>query len=119
MQKSLVDQVIDFNEIRETKDDMEPGTTKVEQNGSPGYIVRSFRTFYNNDGSVARSEQLARDYYRPLHKLIYEGPPLRETPPGEGEEPPEPPALTPGQPEEPEAGNPNEDPAEETEVQHN
>lgn len=115
----VVDQVIDFNEIRETKDDMEPGTTKVEQNGSPGYIVRSFRTFYNNDGSVARSEQLARDYYRPLHKLIYEGPPLRETPPGEGEEPPEPPALTPGQPEEPEAGNPNEDPAEETEVQHN
>jgi vancomycin resistance protein YoaR len=70
----IVDQVIDFKEIRETKQDLAAGTSKVEQNGSPGYVVRSFRTFYNGDGSVARQEQLARDYYRPLNRLIYVGP---------------------------------------------
>lgn len=79
----IVDQVIDFKEIREPKEDLTPGTTKVEQNGSPGYVVRSFRTFYNNDGSIARQEQLARDKYRPLNRLIYEGPPDKEKEPGQ------------------------------------
>ncbi len=79
----VVDQVIDFKEIRETKKDLAPGTTKVEQNGSPGYVVRSFRTFYNNDGSVARQEQLARDQYRPLNRRVYVGPPGKAADPGE------------------------------------
>jgi len=71
----VVDQVIDFKEIRETKNDLKPGTTKIEQTGSPGYVVRSFRTFYNNDGTVARQEQLARDRYQPLNRLVYVGAP--------------------------------------------
>lgn len=81
----IVDQVIDFKEIRETKEDLAAGTSKVEQNGSPGYIVRSFRTFYNSDGSVARQEQLARDHYRPLNRLIYVGPETSTTQPDETE----------------------------------
>ncbi len=79
----IVDQVIDFKEIRETKGDLAPGTTKVEQNGSPGYVVRSFRTFYNNDGSVARQEQLARDYYRPLNRRVYVGASAKPATPAE------------------------------------
>ncbi len=78
----IVDQVIDFKEIRETKEDMAPGTEKVEQNGSPGYVVRSFRTFFGNDGSVVRQEQLARDSYRPLSRLVYVGPVTEDLPPG-------------------------------------
>lgn len=77
----VVDQVIDFKEIRETKNDLKPGTTKVEQTGGPGYVVRSFRTFYNNDGSVARQEQLARDQYRPLNRLVYVGVPVKQPDP--------------------------------------
>ncbi len=80
---NVVDQVIDFKEIRETKKDLPPGTTKLEQNGSPGYVVRSFRTFYNNDGSVARQEQLARDRYRPLSRRVYVGPPVKPVTPAE------------------------------------
>lgn len=90
----VVDQVIDFKEIRETKNDLKPGTTKVEQSGSPGYVVRSFRTFYNQDGSVARQEQLARDNYRPLNRLVYVGAGASDKPatpvqevPGESEVP--------------------------------
>lgn len=79
----IVDQVIDFKEIRETKQDLAPGTTKVEQNGSPGYVVRSFRTFYNNDGSMARQEQLARDYYRPLNRRVYVGATAKPATPAE------------------------------------
>lgn len=97
----IVDQVIDFQEIRETKEDLKPGTTKVEQNGSPGYVVRSFRTFYNSDGSIARQEQLARDRYRPLNRLVYEGPedgqPASEDPDSE---------TDPSQPETPEDEGP-------------
>ena len=80
---NVVDQVIDFKEIRETKKDLAPGTTKLEQNGSPGYVVRSFRTFYNDDGSVARQEQLARDHYRPLSRRVYVGPPAKPATPAE------------------------------------
>lgn len=102
----IVDQVIDFKEIRETKEDLAPGTTKVEQNGSPGYIVRSFRTFYNNDGSVARQEQLARDYYRPLNRRVYAGAPVAEVQPVQ---------EVPGNSEVPEApeGEPNTPPSPE------
>ena len=56
---------------------------KVEQNGSPGYVVRSFRTFYSNDGSVARQEQLSRDTYRPLNRRVLEGPSNAEVGPGQ------------------------------------
>lgn len=79
----IVDQVIDFKEIRETKEGLEPGTSKVEQNGSPGYVVRSFRTFYSNDGSVVRQEQLSRDTYRPLNRRVLEGPSDAEVGPGQ------------------------------------
>lgn len=90
----IVDQVIDFEEIRETKEDLAPGTEEVEHNGGPGYVVRSFRTFYSADGSVVRQEQLARDRYRPLNRLVYEGPLAENLPPGDGT-PPEvtPPAI--------------------------
>lgn len=93
----VVDQVIDFKEVRETKEDLAPGTTKVEQNGSPGYVVRSFRTFFNSDGSIARQEQLARDNYRPLNRLVYMGPGKSEQ---TGGEVPETNAPSPASPEE-------------------
>lgn len=79
----VVDQVIDFKEITETKEDLPPGTTKVEQNGSPGYVVRAFRTFYNSDGSVARQEQLSRDNYRPLNRRVLVGPSETSADPGQ------------------------------------
>ncbi|MGS0763977.1 VanW family protein [Syntrophomonas curvata] len=102
----IVDQVIDFKEIRETKEDLPPGTTKIEQNGSPGYVVRSFRTFFGNDGNIVRQEQLARDNYRPLNRLVYVGPAESSQP---GGEPPETEDPTHTSPEENEGGNAAED----------
>lgn len=78
----VIDQVIPFQEIRELKTDMEPGAEKVDHNGAPGYVVRSFRSYLNANGETVASEQLARDRYKPLNKLIFVGPavPVAETP---------------------------------------
>jgi vancomycin resistance protein YoaR len=70
----IVDQTIDFATITETDPNLKPGEQKVDHNGQPGYVVRSFRTFYDNEGKVVRTELLARDTYRPLNKLILQGP---------------------------------------------
>lgn len=75
---SIVDQVIDFIEIRKEDSTLEPGTEKVENEGIPGYIARSFRTFYDEDGNKVKTELLATDRYTPLNKLILTGPKVKE-----------------------------------------
>jgi vancomycin resistance protein YoaR len=77
---SVTDQVIDFQTMEELDPTLQPGTQKVEHKGMPGYIVRSFRTFYDINGKVVRREQLARDNYQPLNKLVHVGPPVVQPP---------------------------------------
>lgn len=90
----VVDQVINFNTVYENDDSIPAGTQKVDHKGIPGYIVRSFRTYYDINGNTAKTEQLARDSYIPLNQIIFVGPAVAVTPPpGEVEQPPaEPPA---------------------------
>ncbi|WP_207641604.1 VanW family protein [Syntrophomonas palmitatica] len=101
---STVDQVIDFKEVYEVSKDLPPGKTRVDHAGIPGYSVRSYRSFYDSQGKLVRQEQIGRDYYRPLNKLIYTGPKVQnsandipdnkieetvEPPSDEGQAPPE------------------------------
>ncbi len=67
---NIVDQTIAFNTITEIDPLLKPGEQKIDHAGKPGYVVRSFRTFYDSAGTAIKTEQLARDNYRPLDKLI-------------------------------------------------
>lgn len=70
----VVDQTIPFKTITELDPQLQPGEQKVEHAGSPGYVVRSFRTYYDVSGNVIKRQQLARDTYRPLNKVVKQGP---------------------------------------------
>jgi len=72
----VVDETIPY--ITETQRDttLAPGTQKTDHGGQPGYRVRSFRTFYDQNGKAIETQLLARDYYRPLNRLVYIGPDL-------------------------------------------
>lgn len=70
----VVDQTLAFRTITELDPQLQPGEQRVEHAGSPGYVVRSFRTYYDAFGNVLKRQQLARDTYRPLNKVIKQGP---------------------------------------------
>lgn len=70
----IVDQTLDFTTVVETDLSLQPGEQRVDHNGQPGYVVRSFRTFYDSQGNIVKTELLARDTYQPLNKLILQGP---------------------------------------------
>ena len=72
----VVDGVIDYETRRELDPKLNPGQEIVDTAGNKGYIVRSFRTFFDAQGQVVKTEQLARDQYRPLHRVIKHGPEL-------------------------------------------
>jgi vancomycin resistance protein YoaR len=91
----VIDEVIPFQEVRELRPDLAPGETRVDHNGVPGYVVRSFRSYLDANGKVISSEQLGRDRYRPLNKLILMG---DEPSAGPAENEPEDPNDKPGEP---------------------
>ncbi|HCF50253.1 MAG TPA: hypothetical protein DER60_08225 [Syntrophomonas sp.] len=86
----VIDQVIPFQEIRELKPDMEPGTEKLDHNGTPGYVVRSFRSYLGAGGETTSTEQLARDRYKPLNKLVFVGPEAPPEKPSDRDKPDDP-----------------------------
>lgn len=71
---SIVDQTLDFSTVTEVDNTLAPGTQVVNIGGQLGYVVRSFRTFYGEDGAVIKSEKLATDSYRPLNRVVLMGP---------------------------------------------
>lgn len=73
---SVIDKVIPFSEVREIDPQLAAGEEKIDHNGIPGYVARSFKTVYDENGEVAERVQLATDHYKPLNKLIYVGPGL-------------------------------------------
>lgn len=77
---NIIDQTLDFTTLIEQDPTLKAGEQKVDHNGQLGYVVRSFRTFYGEDGKILKTEQLARDTYDPLNKLIYSGPELVPVP---------------------------------------
>lgn len=70
----IVDRVINFEEITEVDQNLQQGEVKIDHKGIPGYVVRSFRSFYDNSDQLLNQEQLATDRYRPLNKLTFTGP---------------------------------------------
>lgn len=73
---SVIDKVIPFQEIRQENPALQPGEEKIEVKGFPGYVARSFKRVFDENGDLAQQVQLATDYYNPLHTLIYTGPKL-------------------------------------------
>ncbi len=71
----VTDQVLPFRTERIADPSLRPGQEIVRVAGANGYIARSFRTFYDDQGQVIKREQLTRDYYHPLNRLVYFGPP--------------------------------------------
>ncbi|MDD4803100.1 MAG: VanW family protein [Syntrophomonas sp.] len=78
---NIIDGTIDYVKVKELDERLQPGEEKVDHKGQPGYVVRSFRTFYDNDGKTIKTQQLARDTYRPLNEIIFAGPPLEPSTP--------------------------------------
>ena len=70
----VVDNVIAYTEVEKIEENMAEDEVKVETYGAPGYVVRSFRTFYDNNGNKIRTENLATDRYLPLNKVVKMGP---------------------------------------------
>ncbi len=71
---SIIDRTLDFTTITELDNTLAPGQEVVNNKGQLGYVVRSFRTFYDQDGKIVKSEQLDTDTYKPLNRLILKGP---------------------------------------------
>ncbi|MEQ8201654.1 MAG: VanW family protein [Syntrophomonadaceae bacterium] len=78
---SIVDKTLDFTTVTEVDNTLAPGQQVVNNKGQLGYVVRSFRTFYGQDGKIIKSEQLDTDTYKPLNRLILKGPDLVPTMP--------------------------------------
>lgn len=70
----VVDQVFNFEEFTEMRDDLAPGMEKIERKGQTGYRSRAFRNYLDKNGRVTKTEQLSSDYYKPVNKIIFIGP---------------------------------------------
>jgi len=97
---NIIDQTTDFKTVTQVDPTLKAGEQKVEHNGQNGYVVRSFRTYYDSNGQKIKTEALGRSKYIPLDKTILTGPtettepPVVENPnnpPAEGEIPVQPP----------------------------
>lgn len=89
-----VEQVFDFKTTIVSDPTLAAGTEKIDHNGQPGYVVSSFRTYYDKSGQMIKTDKLARDRYLPLDKLILRGPSAPVTTTPEPEDPSMPPEET-------------------------
>lgn len=69
-----------FTEKITQNPDLEPGTKKVTQNGAYGYKINATKVVKDSSGNIIRQEFLGTNVYKPLTKIIEEGPPLPVTP---------------------------------------
>ncbi len=74
----VVDEILPFEYRDEIDPEMKTGESRVDHKGFPGYVVRSFRTYYDNANQLINSEMLARDKYKPFDEITYVGPPGAE-----------------------------------------
>ena len=89
---NIIDQSTPFETVTLVDETLQPGQTKLDHNGQNGFLVRSFRIYYDSNGEKIKSESLGRSVYKPLNKTILVGPAAEEKPAAEGdttvEEPP-------------------------------
>ncbi|HWQ76041.1 MAG TPA: VanW family protein [Syntrophomonas sp.] len=81
----------EYNTVTLEDASLQPGETKVDHNGQNGYVVSSYRTFYDSSGSKIKTEPLGKSRYIALDKTILTGPPAEEPPIDPAEEVPPPP----------------------------
>ncbi len=63
-------------ETKHTKNNnLAPGSEKVTQNGSYGYKINATKVVKDSNGNVIRQEFLGTDVYKPLTKIVEQGPP--------------------------------------------
>ncbi|MEA1961866.1 MAG: VanW family protein [Bacillota bacterium] len=74
--RAVVDEQIPNEVVVEEDPNLAPGEETVTMTGFPGYVVRSYRDLYSEDGQLLSSEQLALDHYRPLNTIMLKGPEL-------------------------------------------
>lgn len=67
------DSVIPAKEKREVDNSLPSGTVKVKQEGSPGYVVSSYRTVQVN-GQVTKKESLGKSVYQASPRIVVVGP---------------------------------------------
>lgn len=99
---NIIDKTLDFTTVVEPDPTLEPGTEKVSQGGQLGYVVRSFRSFLGSDGNIVKTEKLATDTYKPLNRLVMQGPEAVESEPdpdGSPQNPEKPKAHRPSKPD--------------------
>ncbi len=65
--------VIPAKEQRIVDKSLEPGTTRVKQNGAPGYVVTTYRTV-KVKGQVVKQENLGKSVYQATPRIILAGP---------------------------------------------
>ncbi|HPT68973.1 MAG TPA: VanW family protein [Syntrophomonas sp.] len=82
---NIIDQSTPFETVTLADKTLQPGESKLDHNGQNGFVVRSFRIFYDSNGEKTKSESLGRSVYRPLNKTILAGPTAEEKPATEGE----------------------------------
>jgi vancomycin resistance protein YoaR len=71
---SVIDKVIEYQDVKEINPNLPPGEEKIEHAGQNGFVARSFRSFLDENGELLYQEFLAKDTYQPLNRLIYTGP---------------------------------------------
>ncbi len=74
----VVDEIIPFEYRDEIDPEIKTGESRVDHKGFPGYVVRSFRAYYDNAEQLISSEMLALDRYKPFDEITYVGPPGAE-----------------------------------------
>ncbi|MGE5543332.1 MAG: VanW family protein [Bacillota bacterium] len=94
--------VTDFKEIRKGDPELPLGEEKVDHEGVKGYLVRTYRTVYEQ-GRLVKRELMSSDVYKPLDRLVFVGTKLPlpinqipDLPPQEIPANPENPAVDPG-----------------------
>ncbi|MDD4401561.1 MAG: VanW family protein [Desulfitobacteriaceae bacterium] len=70
----VVDRVIPFETITQRDTSLQPGQKKVIQDGKSGYIAKAFRSFYETNGILIKTEQLSRNVYQSVDQIIVAGP---------------------------------------------
>lgn len=82
---NIIDQSTPFETVTLVDETLQPGQTKLDHNGQNGFVVRSFRIYYDSNGEKVKSESLGRSVYKQLNKTILVGPTVEEKPATEGE----------------------------------
>jgi hypothetical protein len=59
-----------FREVHEESERVQPGETKVESTGHPGYVVEMYMLVYDGNGELAERRFISKSSYKPQNRVI-------------------------------------------------